>query len=74
MRESVIMGTFMEQIRLATITRIKGKDDCLDTISMLAALNPWKPTQGTPRRLDNDETVWEDPPEPASSSLKSYLV
>lgn len=45
MRESVIVGEFMSQIRTATINGIKGKDDCLDTISMLAFLTPWKPSE-----------------------------
>uniref|UniRef100_A0AAU6VZM7 Terminase n=1 Tax=Pseudomonas phage Arace01 TaxID=3138526 RepID=A0AAU6VZM7_9VIRU len=44
MKLSVIMGQFMEQIRLTTKSGIKGKDDCLDTISMLGYLNPWRPS------------------------------
>lgn len=32
---------FMEQISLATRDGLKGKDDCLDTISMLQYMNPW---------------------------------
>lgn len=35
------VGLFMEQISLATRDGIKGKDDCLDTISMLQYMSPW---------------------------------
>lgn len=35
------VGIFLEQISLATRDGIKGKDDCLDTISMLQYMNPW---------------------------------
>jgi len=53
----------MEQIALATKDGIKGKDDSLDTISMLQNMNPWKPygldvpidgNDSTPR----NEQVW----------------
>ena len=43
MKKTQIVGLFMEQISLATKDGIKGKDDCLDTISMLQYMNPWKP-------------------------------
>ncbi len=42
------MGLFMGQLRLVTQNGIKGKDDCLDTISQLAYLKPWKPSQARP--------------------------
>ena len=42
------MGMFMQQIRLTTRSGIKGKDDCLDTISMLGFLKPWKPSETAP--------------------------
>ena len=43
LRDSEIIGLFLEQISLATSDGIKGKDDCIDTISMLQYMNPWKP-------------------------------
>jgi hypothetical protein len=76
LKQSVIMGHCMQQIRLATRTGLKGKDDFLDTISMLGYLNPWKPSEadiltgstfeGGP---DWDEKVQEEP-----SPLSSYIV
>lgn len=44
MKSSPIMGKFMTQIRMATSNGLKGKDDCIDTISMLAFLKPFAPS------------------------------
>ncbi|WP_300760136.1 hypothetical protein [Janthinobacterium sp.] len=75
MRESKIVQKFLQQIRMATMSGLKGKDDCLDTISMLNCLNPWKPSmteQIVPTGMD---TRWDHHPEPeAPSRLSSYIV
>ena len=74
MRQSTIMGAFMQQIRLTTMSGIKGKDDCLDTISMLGYLKPWKPAEAVPLS-QRDDGVWEpEEEETPSSALSSYLV
>jgi predicted phage terminase large subunit-like protein len=44
LRASKIMGHFMQQIKLATKNGLKGKDDCIDTVSMLTYMKPWKPS------------------------------
>lgn len=44
MKSTTIVGKFMTQIRLATSNGLKGKDDCIDTISMLAFLKPFAPS------------------------------
>ncbi len=59
MKGSKIVGQFMEQIRMATQSGLKGKDDCLDTISMLQCLKPWKPSE-TPPLTAQESSVWED--------------
>ena len=74
MKNSVIMGKFMEQIRLATKSGLKGKDDCLDTISMLGYLNPWKPSESAPITPDEIE-IWDnDGPAEDQNRLASYVV
>lgn len=74
MKLSVIMGHFMEQIRLATTSGLKGKDDCLDTISMLGFLNPWKPSDSAPA-TPNEMSRWdEDQENEPTSGLASYIV
>ena len=59
MKLSVIMGQFMQEIRLATQSGIKGKDNCLDTISMLGFLKPWKPSDAAPAVSGLDHH-WDD--------------
>lgn len=74
MKESGIMRLFMEQIRLVTQSGIKGKDDCIDTISQLGMLNPWRPSEAMPLR-QGDGGVWEpDEEEDSPSALNSYIV
>lgn len=62
LKTSKIMGTFMEQISLATKDGLKGKDDCLDTISMLQYMNPWVPSENAPAENTSkpgaDSAVW----------------
>lgn len=74
MQASVIMGNFIGQLRLATMSGLKGKDDCIDTISMLGYLKPWKPSESapaTPHEIDEwDETNGHQAP----SALSSYIV
>ena len=70
------MGIFMGQLRLITTSGIKGKDDCVDTVSMLGYLNAWKPSAATEVMERQQETnVWEvmHMPEPASA-INSYIV
>ena len=74
MKNSTIMGHFMQQIRLATRSGLKGKDDCIDTISMLGFLKPWRPSDSmpaTPNELEIYESEHEDVD---TSPLKSYIV
>ena len=73
MRTSKVMGEFMQEIALATINGLKGKDDCLDTISMLLYLTPWKPTEDTP--MVESGTLWEIEDEVSDDgSMGSYIV
>lgn len=77
LKESVIMGHFIGQIRLATINGLKGKDDCLDTISMLGYLKPWKPSMGSaqPGTHTDEPDFWGDRrEEDEHPSLANYIV
>jgi len=75
MKHSVIMGHFMGQIRLATMSGLKGKDDCLDTISMLGYLTPWKPSEASPMLGHNGGPLMDDDmPAPELSAMASYIV
>ncbi len=72
--QSIVVGMFMQQIKLATFSGLKGKDDCIDTISMLAYFKPWKPSEAAPlQQVSNN--VWESAIiEPSDSGLTSYIV
>lgn len=74
MKSSVIMGHFMGQIRLATSSGLKGKDDCLDTISMLGFLKPWRPSESMPATPDEINHWDEERAHDNSSALSSYIV
>ncbi len=72
MRESVALGRMMEQISLATINGLKGHDDCIDVISMLGYLKPWKPTITV---TDNTEdNLWYEETVRQETALSSYIV
>lgn len=74
MKQSKIIGQFMQELRLATVKVLKGKDDCIDTISMLGFMNPWKPSESMPVH-ENSNGVWEEESEHNETSyLASYLV
>jgi predicted phage terminase large subunit-like protein len=61
MKSSRILGIFLEQISMVTKDGIKGKDDCVDTVSMLQYMNPWKPT--TEAKKTSDLEIKEIPRE-----------
>ena len=75
MKDSIIMGTFMQQIKLCTINGIKGHDDCIDTISMLGYLNPWEPNSNTsPIYVPTAGDIYPDEPEIEIYTRDSYIV
>ena len=81
LKASKTLGYFYNQLRLATRSGLKGKDDCIDTISMLIYLNAWKPSADVeiPDRHGiggNGGPDWdyEDNQEDNSHALDSYIV
>lgn len=62
MKSTKVLGIFIEQIALATKDGIKGKDDCIDTVSMLTNMNAWTPNGIIEKENDEDnkrtEEVW----------------
>ena len=78
MKASKIMGHFYSQMKLATHNGLKGKDDCIDTISMLMYLNAWKPSADqvkNPSMGHNGGPVWDDDEiEEDVITINSYVV
>jgi predicted phage terminase large subunit-like protein len=76
MRQSKVVREFISEISLATINGLKGKDDCLDTISMLMNMTAWKPTEDAPMEQNNNGQ-WdmdEDNDDDQGSGISSYIV
>ena len=76
MKTSMIMGNFMQQIKLCTTSGIKGHDDCIDTISMLGYLTPWEPAENTTKILvpTAGDYFVEEEPEIEILGRDSYIV
>ena len=77
MKASKVMGIFYGQMKLATHNGLKGKDDCIDTISMLMYMNPWKPSEqaANPMMGRNGGPEWdEDEKEDEAYTINSYVV
>lgn len=83
MRLSRVLGIFLEQISMVTKDGIKGKDDCVDTVSMLQYMNPWIPS-GSATAVSGSQgkelprEVWgsmdADPGATDESNYGSYMV
>ena len=78
MKDGAIMGEAMNELRLTALSGFKSKhDDFIDTISMLASLVAWKPSQegGELSAEDTDAGVLWDIEKPIESQhIDSYLV
>lgn len=74
MRSSRVVSEFLSQISLATINGLKGKDDCLDTISMLMNLTPWKPSEDIPLTPKDDHWELGEDDDRDVSRMSSYIV
>lgn len=75
MKTGAIMQEMYSELSLASQSGFKSKhDDFIDSISMLASLNAWRPSEdAVMRHVEGD--VWEvDADEPAGSRMNSYIV
>jgi hypothetical protein len=74
MKQSQMLQMGLAQIRLTTYAGIKGKDDFLDTVSMLGYMTPWKPSDSVPV-VKEDVAVWEELNSVTDEgNLSSYIV
>lgn len=78
MKDEPVLVEAMDELRLAAQAGFKSKhDDFIDTISMLASLNAWKPSQELPAGKDDNgvrDFLWEDDDNSGSNQLSSYIV
>jgi len=75
MKLDPVIVEFMNELTLASVKGFKSKhDDCIDTISQLANLHPWKPAEDTPHLKDSGLDLWDDELGEESNSIDSYIV
>lgn len=74
MKQSNIMGIALGQIKTVTMSGIKGKDDFVDTVSMLGYLQPWRPSDSIPV-VKNEVEIYESEHElDEGGGYSSYIV
>lgn len=75
MKHTPALTEMMLELRQAAVGGFKSKkDDALDTISMLALLNPWKPSEELIDEFDSDDIWGAASRDTASSALTNYIV
>lgn len=74
LKASLIVAEFLAELMMATTSGFKSKyDDCLDTISMLAYLKTWKPSEASPLVPKNGHWENEGEFDGQSNTLSSYI-
>ena len=66
----------MEELKLASVGGFKSKhDDSIDTISMLASMKAWKPSEESTQLTWEDGNIWDQKVDDGwgDSGLNSYL-
>ena len=75
MKEHPVIKEFISELELVSPAGMKSKhDDCLDTISMLASLTPWKPSDDVLMSKNSDTEIWEMETFEQASKISSYIV
>lgn len=76
MTSSKLYVEMMEELKLASLAGFKSKhDDAIDTISMLALLNVFKPGTPSAVHFDDQKQVWFEPDvDTGHSGISSYIV
>ena len=74
-RNTPEMVEAMQELKLISIGGFKSiHDDFCDTISQLADLTPWKPSQLMPEMDDKGNLLWSDDDEDQKDRIESYIV
>ena len=75
MRNDPSMVEAMNELTLVAKGGFKAKhDDFIDTISMLAMMDTWRPSTSTDFQYNDKSGLWEDVEDDSISSLGSYIV
>lgn len=74
LKSTPLMERAMTQLRLATQRGLKGKDDFIDTVSMLGYLKPWRPSDSLPVTKEAVDRWEEETDSDTTSALSHYIV
>ena len=75
MRNDPPMVEAMNELTLVAKGGFKAKhDDFIDTISMLAMMDTWRPSASMDFQYNDKSGLWEDVEDDSSSSMSSYIV
>jgi predicted phage terminase large subunit-like protein len=73
-RDHPLVVELLQELRYASPKGFKSKhDDAIDTVSMLAKLTPWKPTEETINTQTGD-TMFDEEEDISSGAYSSYIV
>lgn len=77
MKHTPVVAEMMDELKLASLAGFKSKhDDAIDTISMLANMSAWKPSEQTVITHADDGNIWDMKQDSGwgNSGLNSYIV
>jgi len=75
LKDTVPMLECMNELQLVSPSGMKSKhDDFLDTVSQLASLKTWKPSEAPEMVQNESNAVWEIEKETDNSRINSYIV
>ena len=77
LKETPILQEFTNEISLVSPSSFRAKhDDWLDTISMLASLITWRPSEGIPLTHNQEKDIWESDDDDGYhlDRIDSYIV
>jgi predicted phage terminase large subunit-like protein len=76
LKDTTTLMEFMSEISLATVNGLKGKDDCLDTISMLQEMVVTKPSLNSKiiKNEISNNVYFDNSFEEEYNSINSYIV
>ena len=75
LKTSEALSEGLNELMLVSKSGFKSKhDDFCDSISQLAFMNPWKPSESVPIKEDHDRNIWEIDIELPKDNYSSYIV
>jgi len=76
MKDSPEVVEMVNELSLVVLNGFKSRhDDCIDTVSMLSALTPWKPSEySASPDAGNGDYMWEEDDKDEVGAMASYIV